>query len=132
MIKDSTVKVIVIAVIAVLGWLITHFSKIYFEEKTARLLRVNDQLEKLYGPLMATLTSSHETWEAFRKKYWPSHGMAGYFGNGQDQLSEVELERWRTWIENVFHPLNERVEKTILENIHLIEEEEIPEVFTQA
>ncbi len=33
---------------------------------------------------------------------------------------------------NVFHPLNEKVEAIIIENIHLIEGDEIPKAFTQA
>lgn len=118
--------------IAVAGWLIAHFSRLHFEKRTAQLVRVNEQLEYLYGPLMATLTASHETWVSFTKHHWPSHGMQSYFGQGEDQLSEVELQKWRTWMVNVFHPLNEKVESTIIDNIHLIDGDEIPEAFTQA
>lgn len=125
-------KVIVGALIAVTGWLVAHFSKLHFEKRSAQLARINEQLENLYGPLMATLTASHETWVSFTKKHWPSHGMPEYFGKGKDQLSEAELLKWRTWIVNVFHPFNERVESIIIENIHLIEGDEIPEAFTQA
>jgi len=125
-------KVIVGVCIAVAGWLVTHFSRLHFEKRSAQLSRVNEQLGKLYGPLMATITASHETWVAFSKEYWPTHGMPGYFGTGQDQLSQDELEIWRTWILNVFHPLNEKVERVIIENIHLIDGEDIPEAFTQA
>lgn len=125
-------KVIVGALIAVGGWLVAHFSKLHFEKRSAKLARINEQLENLYGPLMATLTASHETWVSFTGKHWPSHGMKGYFGKEQDQLSEAELRRWRTWIVNVFHPLNERVESIIIDNIHLIEGDDIPEAFTKA
>lgn len=69
------VKVIVGALIAVGGWLIAHFSRLHFEKRSAKLARINEQLEKLYGPLMATLTASHETWVSFQYKHWPSHGM---------------------------------------------------------
>ncbi len=124
-------KVIVGALIAVIGWLVAHFSKLHFEKRSARLNRINDQLKNLYGPLMATLTANNETWEAFTKKHWPSHGLKGYFGKGADTLSEEELSRWRTWMVHVFHPLNERIEKVIIENIHLIEGDEIPDSFTK-
>ena len=125
-------KLVLAASIAVFGWIITHFSKLYFDKRNAQLNRINEQLEKLYGPLMATLIASHETWLSFSKKHWPSHGMQGYFGKGDDKLSGIELERWRTWVKNVFHPLNERVEKIIIENTHLIEGDEIPGSFTKA
>ena len=125
-------KNIIPALIVVLGWIVTHCSKLHFDKRSAKLQLINDQLEKLYGPLMATLIASHETWEGFVSKHWPKHGMKGYFGKGQNTLSEEELERCRTWITSVFHPLNERVESIIIENIHLIEGDEIPKAFIKA
>jgi len=41
--------------------------------------------------------------------------------------TEEELTEWRVWSKNIFLPLNEFLEKLILENAYLIREEKVPE-----
>ncbi|MAT13710.1 MAG: hypothetical protein CMJ46_00385 [Planctomyces sp.] len=60
-------------------------------------------------------------------------GNPAYFPNRDaSRLTEEEKQRWITWMKEVFHPLNERVERLILDNLDLVEGDTIPVAFREA
>ncbi|MFA0307640.1 hypothetical protein AB4543_17305 [Vibrio splendidus] len=132
--REEWIKVlpmIVAALIAVSGWVITYIHKWYFDKKSNQLDRVNRQLKELYGPLYVRLIASQETWDAFIKKHKPAHGKKNYFGTNLE-VTDREKEVWRNWMTNVFEPINAKTEEVILNNIDLLDSNEIPEAFVKA
>ncbi len=132
--RDEVIKIapIVAAIlVATMGWGITYFHKWHFDNKANKLDRVNKQLRELYGPLYARLMASQTTWEAFWKIHRPAHGRNSYFG-ADLHVTDKEKEIWRTWMTNVFEPLNAETEKLILKNIDFLESDEIPKPFIDA
>src|SRR5262249_54156451 len=95
--------------------------------RQAKLERVNLQLRKLYGPLYALLNQSRDTWVAFAQQHWPKQGNEGYFVG--EENTEEEKKVWRLWMKEVFMPLNDKIEQTIVENADLVVGGEIPKVF---
>jgi hypothetical protein len=87
-----------------------------------RLERVNSQLRLLYGPLLALDLAAREAWLSFRKTWRPGRP---YWADAPAP-TEAEAEAWRIWMTSVFMPLNERMERTVVENADLLVEPEIP------
>ena len=125
------IPMIIAALIAVTGWVITYFHKWYFDTKANQLDRVNKQLKELYGPLYVRLIASQETWDAFWQKHRPSHNKDTYFGDGL-KVTDEEKEIWRNWMTHVFEPINAKTEEVILNNIDLLDSTEIPKAFVSA
>ncbi|NIT55629.1 MAG: hypothetical protein GWN00_05135 [Aliifodinibius sp.] len=123
------VPVVASILLAVAGYIFTYFHKRRVDARAARLDRVNLQLRKLYGPLYAREKAGKAVWAAFKENFWPAHGQPDYFGG---ETSEKEEATWRLWMKEVFHPLNVQIEKTILENIDLLEGGEFPAEFINA
>ncbi|MCR9292384.1 MAG: hypothetical protein NXI32_06675 [bacterium] len=113
--------------LALVGYVVTFLLQRHQAQRQAELERVNLQLRNLYGPLYATFRANQAIWDAFCQKFWPAHGQATYFGSGE--TTEEENERWRTWMLEVFEPLNCRVERAILENGDLLYDNELPQEF---
>ena len=53
-----------------------------------------------------------------------------FFEDGKDPSPE-ELVEWYIWMKTVFMPLNDLMEEVIIENAHLIMEEEMPDCLLQ-
>ena len=122
--------IIVSICLALVGYLVTFLMQRNQERRQAQLERVNLQLRNLYGPLYSTLLANQAIWDAFRNRLWPQHGRSSYFY--ENETTELENARWRTWMIHVFEPLNARIEKVILENGDLLEGSQLPEDFVQA
>jgi hypothetical protein len=89
-----------------------------------RLERVNAQLRLLYGPLFALDLAAREAWSSFRKRWRPGRP----YWSEPPLPSEEEAEAWRVWMTAVFMPLNERMERAIVEHADLLVESEMPRV----
>ena len=125
--------VIVAALIAVGGWVFTYLHGFSLSRRNAKLERINRQLRELYGPLYASVKASAQTWEAFVESHWPGHGETAYFADGDSsKLTEVEKQRWVTWMKYVYQPMNEKTAELILENVDLIEGKDMPQSFLDA
>jgi len=121
-------KEVTAIVLFIVGWMFTYFHKRKVDTRNASLDRVNAQLRQLYGPLYAHLHSINAAWNAFVENFWPEHGQAGYFAHGH-VTTEEEKERWRHWMTEVFHPANMEVKRLIIDNMDLMEEDTVPQVF---
>jgi hypothetical protein len=89
-----------------------------------RLERVNAQLRLLYGPLFALDLAAREAWASFRKRWRPGRS----YWSEAPSPSEAEAEAWRVWMTAVFMPLNERMERAIVEHADLLVEPVMPPV----
>jgi len=89
----------------------------------ARLKRLNAQLELLYGPMLALSHANDEAWKGFRAIHRPTK--ASYW-DPADAPSAKEAEAWRMWIQTVFMPINERLEKLVITQSHLLISDDIP------
>ena len=117
------VTTVITIILAVLGYLAKYLNDIKITKRKDRLDRVNRQLRELYGPLLSLTSSSHSSWNVFRKKY--RKNTAGYFDQSNPP-NEHEKEIWRTWILTVFQPINEKIYHLIIENGDLIIEDKFP------
>jgi hypothetical protein len=117
------VSTTIAAVLALLGYLITHQSSIRIAQRKERLERVNRQLSEFYGPLFALTSSSRLAWGAFQMKY----SRDGSFFDDEAKIPADELEAWRLWMTTVFMPSNLRIYELIVLKTDLLIETEIPD-----
>jgi hypothetical protein len=110
-------------VAAVLGSVFKYFYDLRIARRKDRLDRVNLQLRLLYGPLYATDLAAREAWLAFRRKCRPN---VDSFWHDSPPPTSQEAAEWRVWTTDVFMPLNERMERTIVENADLLPGSTIP------
>ena len=110
----------VTAVLAFAGYLATYWTNRRLAERAARLERVNLQLRDFYGPLLALVSASTRSWEVFRDHYKPGRG--SFWRSGPPPTAE-QAEAWRTWIRQVFMPLDEQMERLVLTKADLLNED---------
>lgn len=127
----TLIGMVISILIATAGWYVTYTNKRKHDSHLAQLDRVNRQLRELYGPLYIGLEASNRTWNAFWKKYRPSHGKNQYF-DPTVEVTDEEKKVWRNWMEHVFEPMNTRVEEILINNIDLVESDSIPDSFKDA
>ena len=111
--------------VAIIGLGITYLNNLRLEKKKSEIKLVSDQLEKLYGPLFSLTKASSTAWDSFRSRFRPNSDI---FSEANPPTAE-ELREWRLWMEEVFMPLNLKIENAIVSNSHLIEGPEMPEPF---
>lgn len=116
----EVIAIVISVALAVAGYVFTYFHQRGVRRVQARLERVNAQLKNLYGPLFVLTKANDAVWQKFKEECWPSHGAEGYFGEDME-VTEREKETWRIWTTAVFQPLNERIERAILDNGDLLE-----------
>jgi hypothetical protein len=83
-----------------------------------RLRLVNQRLNEFYGPLYVATVAGNIAYKALLSK------------QGKTQchpIRDKDLPEWMLWMKSIFMPLNDVREKIIIENAHLIVEEEMPQ-----
>lgn len=113
--------------LAVIGYLVTYLNNLRLARRRDRLERLNDQLSKLYGPLLALESAAGAAWEKFRQKYRP--GMS--FWRDEPPPSADEAAAYRLWMTTVFMPLNRRMMDVIVNHTHLVDEPDMPRCFKE-
>ena len=83
---------------------------------------MNKQLHEFYGPLYVATRAGKIAYLSYLNKL----GKTAVFPKGYEPTQEA-LDDWFIWLKNVFMPLNEIMERVILERSHLIIEETMPE-----
>jgi hypothetical protein len=105
-----------------LGYLTKYWNDVLVAQRKDQLDRTNQQLRLLYGPLLAADLAAGEAWITFRKKYRPNIS----YWNDSPRPTPVEAKAWRTWMKEVFMPLNLIMYKAILEHADLLEYGQMP------
>ncbi|MCJ2048021.1 hypothetical protein MKK58_26290 [Methylobacterium sp. J-078] len=122
----AIVGLLVTVLLAFLGYLATYVNNAASDARKAQIELVNDQLERLYGPLLALATSSTETWETFRCKF--RSNTYGYFDDRAPPGRE-EVEKFRLYSRTVFLPTDRAIKEIITKNAHLIDGSSMPDSF---
>lgn len=127
---DINIAVALIAgSITALGWLINHILNSRREairvEVQENLNFTKEQLEKLYGPLAFVILEGRRTWSDLLAVL----GRDIVF-DGASEIPEDEQEIWRFWVEYEFLPRNKRIRDLLELNAHLIEDDGIPQSYS--
>jgi hypothetical protein len=68
--------------------------------------------------LLALVSASHESWEAFRRHYRTT---TWSYWDPEDPPNQEEERAWRQWMRHVFMPLNERMMELVVTKADLLE-----------
>jgi hypothetical protein len=98
------------------------------EQRQEEVRRVNEQIEKLYGPLYALIQANDTAWVHFAQTWQPRREN---FFDTTVKLSEADIKTWRRWMRTVFQPLNEKMETAIVNNAQLLIGGTMPPAFRQ-
>jgi hypothetical protein len=105
-------------VLAFAGYLVTFASTRMMARRADRLRLVNQRLNDFYGPLYVATVAGNTSYRSLLAK------------QGKTQCHPVrddEIKEWVLWMTTIFMPLNDVREKIIIENAHLIVEEQMPQ-----
>ncbi|HUA91365.1 MAG TPA: hypothetical protein VL991_02300 [Terracidiphilus sp.] len=105
-------------ILAFAGYLVTFMSTHMMARRADRLRLVNQRLNKFYGPLYVATVAGNIAYRSLLNK------------QGKTQchpIRDEEMKEWMLWMTTIFMPLNDIREKIIIENAHLIVEEQMPQ-----
>jgi len=105
-------------VLAFAGYLMTFLSTRMMARRADRLRLVNQRLNEFYGPLYVATVAGNIAYRSLLRK------------QGKTQCHPIldsEMKEWVLWMRTIFMPLNDVREKIIIENAHLIVEEQMPQ-----
>ena len=105
-------------VLAFVGYLVTYIFTHMMARRADRLRLVNQRLNEFYGPLYVATVAGNIAYKTLLNK------------QGKDQchpIRDEDLKEWTLWMTTIFMPLNDVREKIIIENAHLIVEEQMPQ-----
>lgn len=119
---NTTITLLVSLFLALLGYFATYFNNLRLAQRKERLDRINQQLQKLYGPLFSLVRVSTITWDAFRE----NGTRRGPYWDKDNPPTDEEATEWRLWMISVFMPLNERMQEIVIEHADLLDEPEMP------
>lgn len=125
--STEAISIIVTIALAFIGYLIAYLSSVQTAKRDAQLELINKRIGEFYGPLYIATQASRKSFAALLQKLNRSNVLKDPSG----PPTEKQLAEWRIWMANVFMPTNEFIEKLIVENAYLIQEEEVPECFLQ-
>lgn len=105
-------------VLAFVGYLVTYMFTRMMARRADRLRLVNQRLNEFYGPLYVATVAGNIAYRSLLSK------------QGKTQchpIRDEDLKEWTLWMTTIFMPLNDIREKIIIENAHLIVEEQMPQ-----
>jgi hypothetical protein len=104
-------------VLAFAGYLITFMFTRMMARRADRLKLVNQRLNEFYGPLYVATVAGNIAYKALLQKQGKKTC---------HPIRDEEMKEWVLWMTTIFMPLNDVREKIIIENAHLIVEEQMP------
>lgn len=105
-------------ILVFVGYLVTFMINRMLARRADRLRLVDQRLNQFYGPLYVATVAGNIAYKSLLAK------------QGKTQchpIRDEDLKEWILWMTTIFVPLNEVREKIIIENAHLILEEEMPQ-----
>ena len=109
----------------VIGSVIAFIAKsiydLLLERRKANLTYINNQIEKLYGPLYLLDNASAAAYNTFLKKINRENDP-----NLEQPFSEEEKQEWILWVESIFMPMNLEMESIIKANAHFLSQTNTP------
>jgi len=108
---------ILTVILALGGYLITSVSTHMLALRRDKLDLVNKRLNEFYGPLYVASEAGNIAYRSLLNRQ----------GKQQSEpILDSEMKEWMLWVTTIFMPLNDIREKVIIENAHLIIEEQMP------
>jgi hypothetical protein len=117
----ETISLIITIILALIGYLITYLNNLALTRRAERLQLITSQINELYGPMYIITTTGKVLFDALRSK-----GSFQGFISENNPESNGNISEWQIWLETVFMPMNENLERVIIEKSHLIREYEMP------
>ena len=109
---------ILTVILAFFGYLVTFFSARMLARRRDKLELVNKRLNEFYGPLYVASEAGNIAYRSLLNRQGKEKS---------DPILDSEMKEWTLWMTTIFMPLNDVREKIIIDNAHLIVEEEMPE-----
>jgi len=110
--------VVLTVTVAFAGYIITSWSAHMLARRRDKLDLVNKRLNEFYGPLYVASEAGNIAYRSLLRKQ----------GKIQSEpIRDEDLKEWVLWMRTIFIPLNEIRERIIIENAHLIIEEQMPQ-----
>ena len=103
--------------LAFAGYLVTYLGNRVMARRADRLRLVNERLNEFYGPLYVASQAGNIAYRSLLKKQGKTQS---------EPILDAEMKEWVLWMRTIFMPLNDIREKIIIDNAHLIVEEEMP------
>jgi hypothetical protein len=108
---------ILTVILALSGYLITSLSTHMLALRRDKLDLVNKRLNEFYGPLYVASEAGNIAYRSLLNRQ----------GKQQSEpILDTEMKEWMLWVTTIFMPLNDIRERVIIENAHLIIEEQMP------
>jgi hypothetical protein len=108
---------ILTVILALGGYLITSLSAHMLARRRDKLDLVNKRLNEFYGPLYVASEAGNIAYRSLLKRQGKEKS---------DPILDSEMKEWMLWVTTIFTPLNDIRERVIIENAHLIIEEQMP------
>ena len=105
-------------ILAFAGYLITFLTSRVSGRRAARLRLVDQRLNQFYGPLYVATVAGNIAYKSLLQKQHKTEC---------HPIRDEDLKEWTLWMTTIFMPLNDVREKIIIENAHLIVEEQMPQ-----
>jgi len=105
-------------VLAFVGYLLTFWGTRIMARRADRLRLVNQRLNEFYGPLYVATVAGNIAYNSLLVKQEKTQC---------HPIRDKDLKEWTLWMTTIFMPLNDIREKIIIENAHLIVEEQMPQ-----
>ena len=119
---QAAIAIAVPALVAIAGYAVAHRNNLRLAERNDRLDRVSRQLSNFYGPLLALSYASNASWRVFRRRYRPG---GGFWNDPPPTLEEAAI--WRSWMTEVFTPLNRQMRDVVVTKADLLDEDHMPQ-----
>jgi len=114
----NAVILLLTIVLAFVGYLVTFLSNRVMARHADRLRLVNQRINEFYGPLYVATLAGNIAYKSLLKKQNKTQC---------HPIREEDLKEWVLWVTTIFMPLNDIREKIIIENAHLVLEEQMPQ-----
>jgi hypothetical protein len=109
---------VITIILAFVGYLVTFMINRMLARRSDRLRLVDQRLNDFYGPLYVATVAGNIAYKSLLTK------------QGKTQchpIRDEDLKEWILWMTTIFMPLNDVRENIIIENAHLIVEEQMPQ-----
>ena len=127
--KDPPSRTILIGIVLAIATAMAGFVVSQLQDQRKRDMDFVDlQIEKLYGPLFAFSTATLRAKNDLIAKRRP--GISDYFDPAHPP-NKADVQMFRLWMRNVFHPMNLEMETAITRNAQLIQGGHIYPVFEE-
>ena len=127
--STSMISVGTLVLTAILTGAVSYGYGVASDIRKTKIAFVDEQIQKLYGPLYAESQPDDKIWHLFVTQRWKNPDAPDESPKFFDDKAPPTIEqvrRWRRWMRTVYQPLNTAMETAITSNIQLMVGDDIP------